>query len=239
MVWLFVPTNKTSSHMHVKSSKPFNNPSAHAQTEAEEYYADSERNNAVHEEEDGDVEDVEEQTINKDTAEYFNLLWKEKKADFDSLNPANCTNNNKGRVEEPAAVAGQWFEDLCTLIKDVAVEVLPVKTKDKAPKRHVSERTKALFKKREAMTKQNTTKAKFKLIQRLIKESSLLDFTEWVESCVAAMEKADAAGDSRKVFRLVNTLRNKPKPPPTTITRDENGKLLTSPEEKAAVWYSF
>ena len=72
-----------------------------------------------------------------------------------------------------------------------------------------------------------------------MKESCLLDFTDWVESCVEAMEAAEAAGDSRKIFRLVNTLRNKPKSPPTNLSKDESGKLLTSPKEKAAVWFRF
>ena len=53
------------------------------------------------------------------------------------------------------------------------------------------------------------------------------------------MESANKVGDTKKIFRLVNFLSGKPKAPPKTLTKDENGDLLNSPEEVASTWYKF
>lgn len=53
------------------------------------------------------------------------------------------------------------------------------------------------------------------------------------------MEKADAVGDTRKIFNLANMLSNKPKKPPVNLTTDSSGNLLRSPEDTAKTWDDF
>ena len=72
-----------------------------------------------------------------------------------------------------------------------------------------------------------------------IKDSSLQDFKDWVNENVDMMEAAYARGNTSKVFKIVNKLSRKAKPPPQNLTRDKNGKLLESAEELAATWKQF
>ena len=53
------------------------------------------------------------------------------------------------------------------------------------------------------------------------------------------MEAANKLGDVRKIYHVVKKLDNKPKPPPSNLTTDEDGKLLKDPKAKAARWGSF
>ena len=48
------------------------------------------------------------------------------------------------------------------------------------------------------MGHKGASKRQYRLIQRKIKESSLLDFIDWVDKCVGDMEAADRAGDTKK-----------------------------------------
>ena len=46
-------------------------------------------------------------------------------------------------------------------------------------------------------------------------------------------------GDVRRVYHLVKKLSNKPKPPPSNLTKDDEGNLLKSPKEKITRWEKF
>ena len=48
-----------------------------------------------------------------------------------------------------------------------------------------------------------------------------------------------ATGNTKRIYQLVNHLLKRAKPPPRNLTHDSNGNLLKSPEEVAAMWYSF
>ena len=76
-------------------------------------------------------------------------------------------------------------------------------------------------------------------MQKDIKESCLRDYVEWVDTCVQEMEKANDFGDVKKIYKLVNKLSRKPKPPPSNLTKDEQGNLLKSPQEVVDRWERF
>ena len=116
---------------------------------------------------------------------------------------------------------------------------MPKGRSKKTPKRDVSSRTRALFKKRSRMTRSNSSKQQFKNIQSQIKESCLKDFQDWVDKCVMEMEAANNKGDIKRVYHLVKKLSNKPKPPPSNLTSDDDGNLFKSPKDKAERWGSF
>ena len=139
----------------------------------------------------------------------------------------------------PKTRAHQWYDNLCKSVLETADKVLSKKRSKNVPRREVSQRTKDLFNKRQRMTKRNSTRRQFKDIQAKIKESSLQDFSDWVDNCVRDIEDANSLGDIRRVYHLVRKLSNKPKPPPSNLTTDDDGNLLTSPEEKAARWGSI
>ena len=56
---------------------------------------------------------------------------------------------------------------------------------------------------------------------------------------VVKMEKANEVGDVQRVFKMVNHLTKKATPPPSNLTSDEHGNMLTSPNDIAAVWFRF
>ena len=95
------------------------------------------------------------------------------------------------------------------------------------------------MKKRARMNRRNSSRAQFRRIQRRIKESCLQDYVEWVDSCVGEMEKANDFGDVMKIYHMVNKLSQKPKPPPATITKDEQGNPIQSPQTVVGVWERF
>ena len=142
-------------------------------------------------------------------------------------------------VEEPKAKAHQWYANICSSILEVADKILPRKISKKVPRRDTSQRTKYLFSKRQRMTRRNSSKRQFKDIQSKIKESCLKDFNDWVDSCVKEMESANKLGDVRRIYHLVKKLSNKPKPPPTNLTKDEDGTILKGPSEKVVRWEKF
>ena len=142
-------------------------------------------------------------------------------------------------VRDPKVKAHQWYENLCNSILGIADKVLPRKRKKKAPRRETSQRTKDLFAKRQRMTKRNSTKKQFKDIQSRIKESCLKDFQDWVDKCVREIEDANNLGDIRRVYNLVKKLSNKPKPPPSNLTKSADGKILKDPKDKVRRWESF
>ena len=81
------------------------------------------------------------------------------------------------------------------------------------------------------MMSRGASKSAIRKIRKQIKKSSLQDYKDWVSAAVTEMELTNRVGDTKKIFRLVNFLSGKPKAPPKTLTKDENGNLLNSPEE--------
>ena len=53
------------------------------------------------------------------------------------------------------------------------------------------------------------------------------------------MEQSHVTGNVHRVFKLVKHITKKAAPPPSNLTSDKNGKLLTSPDDVAAVWFKF
>ena len=141
--------------------------------------------------------------------------------------------------QDPKAYAGKWYDRLCKTVLEAADKVLPRKRTQKAPERHTSERTKKLMAKRSRMNRRNSSRADFRRIQKRIKESCLQDYVEWVDNCVGEMEKANDYGDVRKIYNLVNKLSQKPKPPPSNLTKNEQGDLLKSPQAVVDRWERF
>ena len=83
------------------------------------------------------------------------------------------------------------------------------------------------------------TKADLQRIKANITNSCRDDFKAWVTEAVEEMEKADAVGDTRKIFNLANMLSNQPKKPPVNLTTDSASNLLRSPEDTAKTWEDF
>ena len=129
---------------------------------------------------------------------------------------------------------------MCAAIKKTAKKTLPPRKPKSFVERKVSTRTKHLYKLKKSMQKRATvSKADLNKIMHQIKESYLNDFKQWVQNAVVEMEKADAVGNTRKIFNLVNMLSNKPKRPPTNLTSDKDGNLLRSPKEVTKTWENF
>ena len=84
-----------------------------------------------------------------------------------------------------------------------------------------------------------SSKLTIRKIRKQIRKSSLQDYKDWVAATVMEMESTNRVGNTRKIFRLVNFLSGKPKAPPKTLTKDENGNLLNYPEEVVTTWFNF
>ena len=125
------------------------------------------------------------------------------------------------------------------LILDAADKILPKRKRKVSQDRGISIRTKRLMAKRSKMIKRNSSRTKYKKIQRKIKESCIRDYVDWVDSCVSEMEETNKYGDVRKMYNLVNKISKKPNPPPSNLTRDKEGKLLQSPQEIVKRWEQF
>ena len=133
----------------------------------------------------------------------------------------------------------EFVEDWKLSVKEAAEEALPKKVEHKIAENKISERTRTLFKKRDRMHPGKNTKDEFAEVRRQIQESSIRDFKDWVNECVSEMETANEQGNARKTLTVLKHLTKKPKPPPQGITRKEDGELITSPEEAAALWQKF
>ena len=136
-------------------------------------------------------------------------------------------------------MASEWYKSLCEAIHAAAEATLPIKNKNITERSRVSDRTKQLFERKAKLLQKGVPKGQLKKLQRMIKESCKLDFIEWVDACVSDMEEADKVGNTREIYKIVRTLSNKPRQPPTNLTIDENGNLLKSPEETAETWRRF
>ena len=137
-------------------------------------------------------------------------------------------------------VATVWYETMCAAIKSAADKSLPPRKKKSLAERKVSARTKRLYKLKKSMQRRaNVSRKDLNNLQKRIQESCLNDFKKWVLDVVVDMEKADAVGNTKKVFNLVKMLSNKPRTPPTNLTSDDAGNLLRSPEDIAKIWEKF
>ena len=98
-------------------------------------------------------------------------------------------------------------------MKKAAKEALPDKIYVPTKARGVSDRTAELFRKRSKVKASANGKMPSQLdeIQKEIKSSCLQDFVDWVNDNVKAMEAANAVGDTRKIFSIVNYLSKKGK----------------------------
>ena len=159
----------------------------------------------------------------------------------DGASIGDDANIGDGTKPDLELVATVWYETMCAAIKAAAEKTLPPrKKKSSSVERKVSSRTKQLYKLKRSMQKRSRVSRKdLNHLQKQIQESCLSDFKEWVNNAVVEMEKADAVGNTRKIFNLVKMLSNKPKTPPTNLTHDDAGNLLRSPEDVAKTWENF
>ena len=176
--------------------------------------------------------------VDPDLIDAFQDAWSEayeqSKKDFGVPNADSPPAEN-----DPEGTASRWFDSLCDAIHSAANCTLPVKKNKPFAQRDVSERTKALIKQRKQLARRGATRSQYKRINRQIKESSRLDFVSYVEKSIDDIEKANLEGNTARVYKVVNNLANKPKPPPVNLTRKSDGSLLKSPDEVAATWHAF
>ena len=173
---------------------------------------------------------------------------------------AYCKNNDSD-LTNPFEVAAAWFENLCTSVSKAAELSLPKLRVGRMPTRKVSDVTSDLFGQRSATSRKleaclscpsrstRSRKRKRRRARRLkqsarditlrIKNSCFDDYRVWVEKCVLDIEKANAVGDTRRIYKIVKKLAGKPKPPPANLTKDAQGNLLQSPVATANTWYNF
>ena len=157
--------------------------------------------------------------------------------DFQSAWKENLKTEDN-QFSDPMEKAESWYNSICKAIKESAKLHIPMRGDSKPTQRNVSERTKALFAKRASLMSRGASKSAIRKIRRQIKNSSLQDYKDWLDTTISDMEAANMVGDTKKIFRLVNFISGKPQAPPINLTKDGNGNLLNS-EEVAATWYEF
>ena len=94
--------------------------------------------------------------------------------------------------------ATDMYDKMCGAIHHAVETVIPTVKRVKGIKRKVSEKTKALFKKRTEMA---GTKAQYKKIQKEIKDSSMQDFHDWVAEWADTMQAANGVGNTSKICK--------------------------------------
>ena len=111
------------------------------------------------------------------------------------------------------------------------------KSNVKGVTRKVSERTKALYDKRQRM---KGTESQYKAVQSDIKASCLNDYKTWVNEWVDKIQLANGPqGDTKSIYEAVKKLEAKPEKPPINLTQDKDGKLLSGAKDVARVWEKF
>ena len=154
-----------------------------------------------------------------------------------SPNPNDCNSNESDPAENFAA---QWFNSICEAAKTAAKKTLPKKSKTTCIQRKISKNTRELYEeKKRLQQKKDVHKRVFKKMHKKIKTACLNDYKSWIEATTVEMEKANAAGDVKAIYRLVKSITGKPKKLPTNLTTDKNGNLLQSPQAIAETWRSF
>jgi len=124
-----------------------------------------------------------------------------------------------------------------TAIKHAIETTLPTVERQGGIKRTISPETQALFEQRTKM--KGRTQAQFKTLQKKIRESSLRDYTKWVEEHSKKMNKANGQGDTRAIYKSVKALSGKRQQPPKNLTTDGQGSMLGDAKAVAARWYDF
>ena len=104
--------------------------------------------------------------------------------------------------------------------------VLPDVQRTRGVKRETSQRTKDLYAKRPKM--KGCTQGQFDEHQEKIKESTLRDFKEWVEKHSEKMKSANGQGDTRSIYKSVQTLSQGQQKSPKNLTTDGQGSMLKS-----------
>ena len=123
--------------------------------------------------------------------------------------------------------ATDMYDKMCGAIHHAVETVIPTVKRVKGIKRKVSEKTKALFKKRTEMA---GTKAQYKKIQKEIKDSSMQDFHDWVAEWAGTMQAANGVGNTSKIFEGVKALRGKRERPPCNLSRMHKAPRWTMPQ---------
>ena len=104
------------------------------------------------------------------------------------------------------------YDKMCASIHFAIDTVLPTRRRGTGVHRKVSEKTRALFEKRTALCKRGTVE-EFNQVQSEIKQSSLSDFENWVQEWADVIGQAESVGDTRGVFKGVNSLARKQSKP--------------------------
>ena len=133
------------------------------------------------------------------------------------------------------------YNRITTCVQETMDEVVPEKERMKKHGRTVSKETKALFEERKrAFAKRKPTKAQRKQWNDKITRSCRNDYRAWVSRCVEEIEKADAKGDTRTVFKATKTvsgLNNSFASKQPTL--NSAGLQIHDSEELANVWKNF
>ena len=87
--------------------------------------------------------------------------------------------------------------------------------------------------------RRKATNEQFTKIQKEIKESSLADYTSWVQEWEKEISDAEGIGDTRGIYNGVKALARKRSKPPTNLTTDRDGNVLKCAEDVAATWHQF
>ena len=93
--------------------------------------------------------------------------------------------------QQPGKSNTKWFTALCSSIRKASDTTIPLHNPTTLPDRHTCPRTNKLFLKRTSIYKRRGSKKEFHKITKEIKQSTLLDYKNWVTKCVAEMEKAN------------------------------------------------
>ena len=76
-----------------------------------------------------------------------------------------------------------------------------------------------------------TRLASFAICSPKSKESSLADYTDWVEAQGDSLSETNGRGDTKKIYEVVDALKGKSSKPPANLTTDDQGNPLSSAEE--------
>ena len=133
--------------------------------------------------------------------------------------------------------ATKLYHDLSIAIKHAVDTTLPEVTRRTRQKRAVSEATKKLYEERSKGKKR--TSHEFEVLQARIKKAGLDDFKSWVEGQGEEMAQANARGDTKAIYDVVNTLKGKGEKPAKNLTTNGQGEMLSCADDVAKRWYGF
>ena len=136
---------------------------------------------------------------------------------------------------------GEEYTNMTRAIKSTIDQVVPKKKNMFKNGRTVSEETKALYKQRKReFSKNKPNEATRKKWNRKIRNTGRNDYRDWVSRWTEQIEKTDAKGDLKAVYRGVKALSgSKNRFSCTQPTLNANGARLKSPNELANMWKTF